>query len=85
MCIILFFLFCCVFLSCQQIIEKIDNFEIFLEIEVVENGLRSFVFFEGNFFWMIEEWMNYYGVLGVSIVVIKDFKVYWSKIYGIVD
>ncbi len=83
--IILSLLLCCALLSCQQTTEKIDNPEILSEIEAVENGLRSPVSFEGNPFWTIEERMNHYGVPGVSIAVIKDFKVHWSKTYGIVD
>lgn len=79
------FLSCILLLSCQQTTEKIDDPEILAEIEAVENGLRNPVSFEGDPFWTIEERMNHYGVPGVSIAVIKDFKVHWSKTYGIVD
>ncbi len=71
--------------SCQQATKEIDDPSILSEIEQVENGLRNPVSFEGDPFWTIEERMNHYGVPGVSIAVIKDFKVHWSKTYGIVD
>lgn len=71
--------------GCQQTTPEIDDPEILAEIEAVENGLRNPVSFEGDPFWTIEERMNHYGVPGVSIAVIKDFKVHWSKTYGIVD
>lgn len=76
---------CAFLLSCQQNKQETNDPEILAEIEAVENGLRSPVSFEGNPFWTIEERMNHYGVPGVSIAVIKDFKVHWSKTYGIVD
>jgi len=71
--------------GCQESAHESQNPEILSEIEKVENGLRNTVHFEGEPLWTIEERMNHYGVPGVSIAVIKDFKVHWSKTYGVVD
>ena len=35
--------------------------------------------------WNILERMEYYGVPGVSIAVIKDYKIDWAKAYGVSD
>lgn len=54
-------------------------------IAAVENGLIRPVYIEGDSLWNIEERMKYYGVPGVSIAVIKDNKIAWTKAYGIMD
>jgi CubicO group peptidase (beta-lactamase class C family) len=52
----------------------------------IENGLiEGEVYFEGDKTLNIEERMKFYGVPGVSIAVIQDNKVVWSKGYGIMD
>src|SRR5882762_5184506 len=52
----------------------------------IENGLlENEVYFEGDKTFNIKERMEHYGVPGVSIAVIKDNKVVWSKAYGIMD
>ncbi|TSE05853.1 serine hydrolase [Aquimarina algiphila] len=54
-------------------------------IKMVETGLGHPVHIEGDSTWTIEERMEHYGVPGVSIAVIKDYKIEWVKSYGIVD
>ena len=51
----------------------------------VETGLCEQVFIEGDSTWTIEERMKHYGVPGVSIAVIDDFKIAWTKSYGVMD
>jgi CubicO group peptidase (beta-lactamase class C family) len=55
------------------------------EITAVENGLIRPVYIEGDSLWSIEARMKHYGVPGVSIAVIMDNKIAWSKAYGIMD
>lgn len=55
------------------------------EIFKVESGLMPAVRFEGDPIWTIESRMKYYHIPGVSIAVIKDSKVIWSKTYGVAD
>lgn len=55
------------------------------EINRVENGLRNAVVFEGDPSWNIIDRMQHHGVPGVSIAVIKDYKVHWVKHYGVTD
>ena len=54
-------------------------------IERVENGLQSAVLVKGEPGWTIQERMKQYKIPGVSIAVIKDFKVEWAKAYGVKD
>ena len=55
------------------------------EIRKVETSLVRSVYLEGDSLWTIEERMEHYGVPGVSIAVIKDNTILWSKAYGIMD
>lgn len=55
------------------------------EINKVETGLVTPVHIEGETTWSMEERMKYYGVPGVSIAVIKDYKIAWVKSYGVMD
>jgi CubicO group peptidase (beta-lactamase class C family) len=55
------------------------------EIEEVETGLGPEIVFETDTTWTIEERMEHYDVPGVSIAVIKDFRVDWAKAYGFAD
>jgi len=55
------------------------------EIEAIENGLRGSVQFSNDPTWTIEERMKHHGVPGVSVAVIKDFKIHWVKHYGVTD
>jgi CubicO group peptidase (beta-lactamase class C family) len=54
-------------------------------IEQVENGLIPYVPVAGFAKWNIHDRMKYYDVQGVSIAVIRDFKVEWAKAYGMAD
>ncbi|MBK8505875.1 MAG: serine hydrolase [Saprospiraceae bacterium] len=54
-------------------------------MSLVENGLRATVHFEDDSSWNIEQRMAHYGVPGVSIAVIQDSKIHWSKTYGVMD
>jgi len=55
------------------------------EISGVESGLIPPVRFEGEQSWDIASRMKFYNIPGVSIAVIRDSKVIWSKTYGVVD
>jgi CubicO group peptidase (beta-lactamase class C family) len=52
-------------------------------ISEVETSLSTPVRVEGDSLWTIEERMAKYGVPGVSIAVIYDNKIAWSKGYGV--
>ena len=54
-------------------------------IHQVENNLIPFVPVKGFKGWNILDRMKYYKVPGVSIAVIKDYKIDWAKGYGLVD
>jgi CubicO group peptidase (beta-lactamase class C family) len=51
----------------------------------VENNLRQWTKIKGQSEFTLEERMKYYHVNGISIAVIKDFKIDWVKGYGLVD
>jgi len=55
------------------------------KVKQVESSLIKEVYIEGDSLWNIEERMDHYGVPGVSIAVIYDHKIEWSKSYGVVD
>jgi len=54
-------------------------------IKEVENNLIPFVPVKDFKGWNIVERMKYYKVPGVSIAVIKDYKIDWAKGYGLAD
>lgn len=54
-------------------------------IRKVETSLVPAVYITNDSTWSIEERMEHYGVPGVSIAVIVDGKIAWSKAYGIKD
>lgn len=54
-------------------------------ISMVENNLLPSVLIEGEQPYNLLDRMAYYNVPGVSIAVIKDFKVEWVKHYGLRD
>jgi CubicO group peptidase (beta-lactamase class C family) len=54
-------------------------------IAAVENNLIPFVPVKGFKGWNIIDRMKYYKVPGVSIAVIKDYKIDWAKGYGLAD
>lgn len=73
----------CLFAACRTPTRTDDPTE-FLRRHV-ETGLCEQVFIEGDSTWTIEERMEHYGVHGVSIAVIDDFKIAWTKSYGVMD
>jgi CubicO group peptidase (beta-lactamase class C family) len=54
-------------------------------IQRIEKGLSQPVLVEGDATWTIEERMKHYNVPGLSVAIIKDFKVVWAKAYGVRD
>ncbi len=54
-------------------------------IEKVEKGLLGKVIIKNGKTWTLKERMKYYKVPGLSIAVIKDFNIEWSKGYGVMD
>jgi len=55
------------------------------QIGLVENNLCSDVQVEGEPNWTLAQRMKFYHVNGVSIAVIKDYKIEWAKGYGWAD
>lgn len=51
----------------------------------VENGLGPLVRVKGETGWNILERMRFHKVPGVSVAVIEDFKIAWTKGYGVAD
>ena len=54
-------------------------------INNIENGLINPVFIQGDIPFNIEDRMKHYGVPGVSIAIINNFQIAWTKSYGIMD
>ena len=59
--------------------------DITKEIVSIESGSHDTARFSKNTAWNINERMEHYGVPGVSIAVIKDYKIHWLKHYGVTD
>ena len=55
------------------------------KIQRVEQGLLPQVLVKGDPAWTIQERMQHYKIPGVSIAVINNFKIEWSKSYGLRD
>ena len=55
------------------------------QIKRVEQGLLPAVIIKGEPSWTIEERMKQWKVPGLSVAVVKDFKVEWARSYGIKD
>ena len=55
------------------------------EIAKLEKGLLPPVLIKGDSPWILSERMMFHKVPGVSIAVIKDFKLHWTKGYGVMD
>lgn len=55
------------------------------DISKVESGLMPAVRFKGEPLWTLESRMKHYEIPGMSIAVIKNSKVIWSKSYGFAD
>ncbi|OUS02861.1 hypothetical protein A9Q86_02090 [Flavobacteriales bacterium 33_180_T64] len=54
-------------------------------IKKVETGLTTRVYIEGDSTWSIEERMEHYGIPGVSIAIIHNGEIAWTKAYGVTD
>ncbi len=59
--------------------------EVDARIKRVEQGLLPAVLIKGEPAWSLEERMKQLKVPGLSIAVVKDFKVEWERSYGIKD
>ena len=55
------------------------------QIKRVETGLLPAVLIKGDPSWSIEERMKHWKAPGLSIAVVKDFKVEWARGYGVKD
>ena len=55
------------------------------KIKQVENGLSNYHQIKSEPTWTIAERMEHYGVPGMSVAVIHDYKVAWTKTYGVVN
>ena len=55
------------------------------QIKRVEQGLLPPVLIKGDPSWSIEERMKHWKVPGLSVAVVKDFKVEWARTYGVKD
>lgn len=62
-----------------------QNNPLSTRIKAVENNLIPFVPIKGFTGWNITDRMRYYKVPGVSIAVIKNYKIDWAKGYGFAD
>ncbi len=54
-------------------------------IKRVEQGLLPPILIKGDPVWSITERMQHYKAPGLSVAVIKDFKIDWAKAYGVKD
>ncbi|MEO6039455.1 MAG: serine hydrolase [Saprospiraceae bacterium] len=62
-----------------------QNTQLDRQIKQVENNLLPYVPVKGFKGWNIIDRMKYYNVSGVSIAVIKNYKIAWAKGYGLAD
>lgn len=68
--------------SCQGKNKKLNLLE---SVRSVEKNLCKKGYQPGDSVWTMEERMKFYGVPAVSIAVIRDNKIFWSRAYGIID
>lgn len=76
------------FFLCSQVSSLYAQYskETQSRIKQVENNLSGWVQIENNSQkWTLEERMKFYHANGVSIAVIKDYKIEWAKGYGLAD
>ncbi len=59
--------------------------EVQKTIKAVEQSLSGWVQLDGGSTWSLDERMKYHKIKGVSIAVIKDYKIDWIKTYGWAD
>ena len=55
------------------------------QIKRLEQGLLPAVLIKGDPAWSIEERMKHWKVPGLSIAVVKDFKIEWARSFGVKD
>lgn len=55
------------------------------QVKRVEQGLLPAVLIKGDSSWSLPDRMKFYKVPGLSIAVIKDFKIDWARAYGLKD
>lgn len=65
--------------------EADTNSSVNARIKRVEQGLLPAVLIKGDPAWSIAERMKFYQAPGLSVAVIKDFKIDWAKSYGVKD
>lgn len=68
--------------SCSERAPTVSTIDM---IKKVETGLSGPVIIEGDSTWSIEERMEHYGVPGVSLAVINNGEIEWTKVYGVKD
>lgn len=64
---------------------KVGNTDVEARLKRVEQGLLPPVLIKGDPSWSIAERMKFHKAPGLSIAVIKDFKIEWARAYGIKD
>src|SRR5688500_3954989 len=62
-----------------------QNGGVDVRIKRVEQGLLSSVLIKGEPAWTLEERMKHWKVPGLSVAVIKDFKIEWARSFGVKD
>src|SRR5690349_18292797 len=55
------------------------------KIKQVETSLAGWVQMQDSSLWTLQDRMAYYHIPGVSIAVIKDYKIEWVRGYGMAD
>lgn len=80
-----FFLLLIAFVFTANTILLAQSVDTATKIKQVENGLSNYHQIQGEPSWTIAERMEHYGVPGMSIAVIHDYKIAWTKTYGHVD
>jgi len=65
--------------------EKKYSPEVESKIRAVENNLGFWISIEGEPNLTLKDRMNFYHVKGVSIAVVKDYKIEWTRAYGWAD
>jgi len=82
--IFLLVVFCSPFLVSAQENNQYSK-DVQSRITQVEKNLAGWVKLDNSSNWTLNERMKFYHVYGVSIAVIKDYKIEWAKSYGIAD
>lgn len=70
-------------LACSQLV--FAQSPVGPRIERIEKGLLPAVLIKGTAAWTIQDRMTHYKVPGVSIAIIRDFKIESAKAYGVKD